>query len=392
MLQNLIDRSQDLKHLQDDGYALEIVGAYALIKNVPYVNSQREIKHGTFISELSFVGDSLTVPNTHVIYFAGEFPCNNDGTIITSIQHASNRMELLPGVFIDHSFSNKPEAGYKDYYEKFTNYMRIVIGPAQSLDKSVTAIVQEKTTILDESVFAYPDTNSSRGQFSAISNLLSFQKIAVIGLGGTGAYVLDLIAKTPVSAIHLFDGDLFENHNAFRSPGAASIEDINSQMYKVDYFKNLYSNMHLNIISHSCYINVENLHELEGFDFVFLSIDNGSAKRLIVNELVSRNTPFIDLGIGVQRCEHQLIGHVRVTAITPQKSDHIESRIDFSDDTDDVYSTNIQIADLNALNAVLAVIKWKKTIGFYQDLNREHNSVYSINDGVLQNDEYVIPT
>ena len=37
---------------------------------------------------------------------------------------------------------------------------------------------------------------------------------------------------------------------------------------------------------------------------------------------------------------------------------------------DDEYATNIQIADLNALNALMAVIKWKKLSGFYQDLKK----------------------
>jgi hypothetical protein len=40
----------------------------------------------------------------------------------------------------------------------------------------------------------------------------------------------------------------------------------------------------------------------------------------------------------------------------------------FEDDCEDDHGTNIQIAELNALNAVFAVIKWKKECGFYADL------------------------
>ena len=43
--------------------------------------------------------------------------------------------------------------------------------------------------------------------------------MAVIGLGGTGAYVLDFFVKTPVREIRAFDLDAFHVHNAFRSPG-----------------------------------------------------------------------------------------------------------------------------------------------------------------------------
>ena len=51
------------------------------------------------------------------------------------------------------------------------------------------------------------------------------------------------------------------------------------------------------------------------------------------------------------------------------------------------YARNIQIADLNALNAILAVIKWKKLFGFYVDLEREHHSTYTINGNVLMNED-----
>jgi hypothetical protein len=51
------------------------------------------------------------------------------------------------------------------------------------------------------------------------------------------------------------------------------------------------------------------------------------------------------------------------------------------------YSQNIQIADINALNAALAVIKWKKLRGFYTDLGHEHNTTYGIDTNTITNDE-----
>ncbi|CAN2525454.1 MULTISPECIES: hypothetical protein [Burkholderia] len=50
-----------------------------------------------------------------------------------------------------------------------------------------------------------------------------------------------------------------------------------------------------------------------------------------------------------------------------------------------MYASNIQVADLNALNAVLAVIKWKKLRGFYRDLDREHHSTYTTDGNLLLN-------
>ena len=53
----------------------------------------------------------------------------------------------------------------------------------------------------------------------------------------------------------------------------------------------------------------------------------------------------------------------------------------------DVYASNIQVADLNALNAVMAVIKWKKLCGFYCDLEREHHSTYTLDGNLLLNED-----
>jgi hypothetical protein len=70
------------------------------------------------------------------------------------------------------------------------------------------------------------------------------------------------------------------------------------------------------------------------------------------------------------------------------KGDHVPMRISFPTLAgEDDYSSNIQIADLNALNATLAVIRWKKHFGFYRDLDREHHSTYTIDGNMLTNED-----
>ena len=73
-----------------------------------------------------------------------------------------------------------------------------------------------------------------------------------------------------------------------------------------------------------------------------------------------------------------------MTTSTPAQRDHVRKRVSFGgDDRDDVYDKNIQIADLNALNAALAVMKWKKLYGFYQDRDHEHHTTYTIDCNML---------
>lgn len=272
-----------------------------------------------------------------------------------------------------------------------TRYVEIISAPAQAIDDSVTAktfkVIECQN---EESVFNYIDTCSSRANINIISDKLKTYKIGIVGLGGTGSYVLDLIAKTPVEEIHLFDGDKFLQHNAFRSPGAPSVEELNKVQKKVDYFTDLYAGMRKNIFPHDCYVNSSNIDQLLLMDFVFLCLDKGGVKKLIVEKLEEAKLSFIDTGMGVEVVDESLIGILRVTTSTEKKREHVrdKNRISFSEDeANDEYSQNIQIADLNAFNAAMAVIKWKKLCGFYQDRENEHFSTYSLNVNMLVSDD-----
>jgi len=388
MSQRPIDRSADLKKLRDEGYDLEVRSGCLLVKDVPYVDSRKEIKRGILVIKLVLAGDQTGRPDTHVAYFSGEHPCDEDGAKIEKIKHGSNEHSLAKGVAVNHSFSAKPKPNdsYPDYYAQVTTYVAILSGPAQRIDPTVTARtfpVIEMDKESDEP-FNYADTASSRAEIVAVTKKLALRKIAILGLGGTGSYVLDLVAKTPVNEIHLYDGDTFYQHNAFRSPGAPSSDELRARRPKATHFKNLYAKMRRGIVDHPVYLDAANVEELRGMDFVFVCLDKGSPKKLIVEKLEEFNIPFTDVGIGIQLAENALGGIVRVTTSAAQKRDHFRSRVSFEDvPGDDDYNRNIQIADLNAFNAALAVIKWKKLFGFYRDLKSEHHSQFSIDTNLL---------
>ena len=56
----------------------------------------------------------------------------------------------------------------------------------------------------------------------------------------------------------------------------------------------------------------------------------------------------------------------------------------FADETQNEYEWNIQTADMNMLNAALAVIKWKKMFGYYVDRKQEFNGTYTISRNQLR--------
>jgi hypothetical protein len=239
-------------------------------------------------------------------------------------------------------------------------------------------------------VFRYPDTNAARASIEYLNRKFENLKIAIIGMGGTGSYILDLVSKTPVKEIHIYDSDTFQLHNAFRAPGAISGEkfDEDGILKKVQYYASTYSNMHTGIIPHDYNVTINNESELAEMDFVFISVDKNAARSVIVEGLLLLGVPFIDCGLGVNKVNDSLLGTLRVTTATSLKKDHLGSRIGAMEFDENEYAPNIQIADLNCLNATLAVIKWKKIIGFYQDLKHEHNSLYLINTGKVINEDF----
>ena len=382
MSQELINHSEDLKKLQNEGYEIDVNNGYGILSHIPYLKSDGAIDYAQLVSKITLAGDRANYDGDHVIYFSGEQPCNLDGTEITSIKHSESN-SVFAGINVKHSFSNKPEGNYKDYYEKFVNYANIISFPAIAKDNSVTAKTFKKVITEENSVFQYIDTNSSRAGIDNCNKKISNKKIAIIGLGGTGSYILDMVSKTTVKEIHVIDGDIFCQHNAFRSPGAASKEVFPKTISKVSYFKEKYQNMHKNIVEHDVFIREENIDILKDMDFVFICIDSGTTRKIITDYLVLEEIPFIDTGIGLQNKNDTLNGQIRITSFDKSNYDRIPMYLDFEEDGDDVYNTNIQIAECNVLNAALAVIEWKKHFKIYENANNKCQNVYSLEMGEM---------
>ena len=388
MSQELINHNSDLHKLWVEGYQIEVKNGFLLIKHIPYVNSQKAVHCGTLVSRLELAGNQTTTPRDHVVLWDGEFPCNSIGQPLTNLVHQSIQQPVADGLVATFSFSQKPQGGYTDYYQKMTTYISILVGEARALDEEASAKVFPILPIIEgDTVFHYIDTSGSRAGVADINEKFKTNKIAIVGLGGTGAYILDLVSKTSVDEIHLFDGDDYLQHNAFRSPGSTSIEDLREGKKKVDFYAKTYSRMRRGVVAHAFFLDGDNTSCLENMSFVFLSLTDGKTKKLICDFLLEHKVPFIDVGMGLDRAEDSIDGLLRVTTITPEFSIHLNTRIPFSDGEDDYYSSNIQTADTNALNAALAVIKWKKLLGFYLDTKKEHNSVYGISTNLLSNDE-----
>lgn len=384
----LVARSPDLSALVADGFDLEIRDGNLLVHHVPYVNSAGEVDHCILVSDLSTNGERTVAPGRHEVWLVGDVPHDHRGQKISIIAD-ENRVNYGDGLQASCRLSGKLHGQMpKDYHEKFTTYVDILGRYARAIDPSATHTHSaSRETSPSESVFRYTDAATSRSGLSAVASKLKLGSVAIVGLGGTGGYILDLVAKTPVRQVHLFDDDAFYAHNAFRAPGAASVAEVKVSPLKVEYFAEKYAPIRRNLFPHPYRMEADRLSELDSMDFVFLAMDASPVKREIVDHLVSLAIPFVDCGMGVQRRGDSLRGTVRVTGFEPGRDNHLSRRISFVSIADNEYDMNIQTADLNMLNAALAVLKWKKLAGFYDDARRELNTSYATARNHLESGE-----
>ncbi len=384
----LVDRSPDLFKLVEEGYDIEIRDSNLLVHHVPYVTSNGAVDFCILVSELTTKGDQTVTPGRHEVWVVGDIPHDHLGKKVSIIVD-ENRVNYGDALTATCRLSGKPGGRPPvDYHQKISNYVKILGSYARAIDPSASHTdFPARASTPSESIFCYHDSASSRSGLSAVTRKLRTGKIAIVGLGGTGSYILDLVAKTPVAAVHLFDDDEFLAHNAFRAPGSASLDDVRQRKRKVDYFAAVYGVFRREIVPHAERVTENNVGELQDMSFVFLAIDAGPAKRMIIEHLKDWAISFVDCGMGLERVEDSLRGSVRTTFGSPGSYEHIERRVSFHDITEDEYDFNMQTADLNMLNAALAVMRWKRHVGYYCDRRSEPNSLYTVASNMMTNGE-----
>lgn len=385
----IVSENDPLARLLDEGYHVSVVDDHLVVASVPYVDQLGVVRYGTLISTLKFAGDLISPPDDHRAYWIGDYPCDNHGVAIRSIRNVDSPTPLSARWTADFTFSSKPSqtGGYSDYHHKMSSYANLISQYATVLAPDVTARSGPRVPAADESsVFRYLDTASTRAGIAAANSRFEGHRVAIVGLGGTGSYVLDLVAKTGVAEIHLYDHDWLESHNAYRAPGAATLEQLRRRRAKVEHWCDVYSGFRAGLIPHPHRIDSDTVGELGTFNFVFVCIDDADAKEEIVAELERADVAFVDTGMDLTFTGDGIGGIARVTSSEPGRRETFRSSVSMSSGGDREYRRNIQVAELNSLSAALAVIRWKKYIGYYRDYRNELHTTYTLDTAMLTND------
>ena len=360
-----------------------------LVMAVPYVNAAGELRRGYLADPLNITnGTDIGLPANHQMYFIGNDPCGIDGRSLLDVLGGGPNSTLIFGdhrssFYYSHKLQeNGVNRDYRSLDEKFQQYYRVIAAPAIYLHPEAEGDFLNVDFEADmETPFNFPDTHSAHAELNELNRPLTKLRIGIIGLGGTGAYVLDFLAKTPVKSITLFDDDDFVIKNSFRSPGSTKHTDFGKK--KVDLYVERYSTFRMDVRKEVARISTENPGSIADCDFVFVCVDKGTSRDAVVRLLNSLGKPFIDVGMGLDRSLGPLNGRVRATIVDEGTRDAVLAAdiLPVTNDEDDVYQTNIQIAELNALNAALAVIVFKKKYGFYVDSEPGYNFMLNL-DGL----------
>jgi hypothetical protein len=375
----LVSHNDDIRRLVEKGYAVGFDSGYLVVRDIPYLEAERRLKTGAIVTKLTPIDKyRFAKPDDHQIFFCGSPPHQMDGSAIANLGGGPVQVALAGAdLKVERSFSNKPPEGFANFFDKIESYVRIICGPAIEVHGVTPLTFKVEKDVVGQTVFKFWDSLTSRAAIGDLSAKFKDEVIAIIGLGGTGSYILDFMVKTPVREIRAFDLDRYHIHNAFRSPGRLDEHELG--LTKAEVYRSRYDNFRHGLTIEARFLDDTSGDALEGVTFAFVAVDKGSSRAGIFDLLIAKKIPFIDVGMGLNRTEAGLGGMLRATYYPVESAAELKAKglAELVDHPDDEYNSNIQIGELNALNAAYAVAKYKKLIGFYVD-DGAHNTIIKL--------------
>lgn len=368
-----INHERQLAEVLQAGFDCCIEDDTLTVGIVPYRLSSGGVGHGHLICHLTRNGDDIAAPEDHTVaWIADEVPHLSGGQLMDQLIIDQSRITWSNGLTSICTMSRRGPQPYPNYGQKMLTYARLIAREAVADWRTSSP---GTITVKDANHFVDRETGLNRVGVGHLNTLLANENIAVVGAGGTGGHIVDLVSKTNVRQLDIYDPDYVSVHTQLRWPGVVEKRIVEEKTNKAEYLASLYARRtNRNIRGHPFAINKDNLTYLRGKTMVFVAIDSGVARREVLTGLAGLGLNFIDCGIDLQGDDGPLTASVRI--IRCQREEDLEKRSEIAimapgrdnEDEDDPYAQNVQTAEMNSLNAALAVAAWKQGIGFYKDV------------------------
>lgn len=119
------------------------------------------------------------------------------------------------------------------------------------------------------------------------------KRVLVVGCGGLGGYIIDLLARIGIGTLRLVDGDVFEASNLNRQLLCdESVLGVSKAQVAAEYVARVNSDIAVESVTHL--MTLDNVHTLVAdFDIVMDGLDNISSRKLLSAACKDAGIPYV---------------------------------------------------------------------------------------------------
>ena len=252
------------------------------------------------------------------------------------------------------TISIKRDGGdYQNAWEALRTYINAIYGGFRNRHIDSAAQVERPYT--------FPILGEKNREEVEWLDLVRGEKIAIVGLGGVGSWIADLMTKTDVAEVHGWDADVIEDKNIIRMPGAVNPEWIGKP--KATWFKETYRQIHRGVCGYSENVCEKTIEEMRSkITFGFVAVDNDEGRGIACEALADAGVPFVDVGLALDRKDGQVSAAVRVITAYPPDETWRKAIPKVDRSGQEVYG-RLELSDVAAMAAGWAVQSWRKMRG-----------------------------
>ena len=264
---------------------------------------------------------------------------------------------------------------YEDAWEALNNYV-----------KQIYALFLGRSASSGEAVprpYTFDVLGDQLPEAMEWRDLVAQEHVAIIGLGGVGAWIADFVVKADPREVHGWDYDCIEPKNILRMPGG-----LNPNVWigrpKADWFQQTYSLIHTNVHGHNVKVVPENVQEVtEKTTFAFIAVDDADDRMMVCDTLANAKIPFVVVGLSLLREDKRVKVSMRIVTSHVGESSWRGAIPQVGQAGQDDYGS-LDLPDVYSMAAGWTIQSWRKMRGQFQQKKREECLDYSASDQCLR--------